>query len=348
MDRGEARKIARQYLGSVGENTSKEYARAFARLDGMNWRDYSEEHKATKRTSGVLRSAWRRSIASQLIDAIERSERSDSPDERRAARARMDALAMGLVEDANAAPYQPPEGAPRAGAGSKRKTLRKLPPDWRAQMYAAANNDDRLRIWALACGARPEELRKGVLLEAIEGRAIRLTIRGAKTSVHSGQEQRVLTISNPDELLGEMRLEPGLKIMIASDTGQAFQKRMTRLATKLRFKEVTPYSFRHAFSADLKRSGMTTNEIARAMGHQSEKMQRNYGHAKQSRSGRRIEVTATATTPPRPEKVKLAERLNKTPNIVVMQDLPTNTEIMQDSKTKTPSQRSKSPSPWDF
>ena len=335
MDRGEARKIAKQYLGEVSEHTAAEYGRAFARLDGMHWRDYAMEHKATKRSVGVLRAAWRRSVASLLIDAITESEKAPTPDERREARSRMDGLALSLLEDVTTEAYQPPEGAPRAGAGSKRKTLQKLPTDWRAQMYAAARSlDDKLRILALACGARPEELRMGVMLESLEDNAIRVTIQGAKTGEHSGQEARVLTISNPKELVGA-RFKPGQKRMISSDPGQAFQKRMTRLAAKLDFKEVTPYSFRHAFAADLKKSGMATSEIAKAMGHQSEKMQRNYGHAAQSKGGQRLEVTVTATTPPRPEKTTRTDRLDQAQGIVVMQD--------KEIKTSTP----KYPTPWD-
>lgn len=335
MDRGQARQIARQHLGEISEHTATEYRRAYDRLEGMHWRDYAKERQATKRTASVLRAAWRRSVARQLIDAITESEKAPTPDERREARSRMDGLALSLLEDVTTEAYQPPEGAPRAGAGSKRKTLRHLPPDWRAQMYAAARRlDDKLRILALACGARPEELRMGVMLESLEGSAIRVTIQGAKTGEHSGQEARVLTINNPKELVGA-RFKSGQKRMISSDPGQAFQKRMTRLAAKLDFKEVTPYSFRHAFAADLKKSGMATSEIAKAMGHQSEKMQRNYGHAAQSKGGQRLEVTVTATTPPRPEKTTLTDRLDQAQGIVVMQD--------KEIKTSTP----KYPTPWD-
>lgn len=335
MDRGQARQIARQHLGEISEHTATEYRRAYDRLEGMHWRDYAKERQATKRTASVLRAAWRRSVARQLIDAITESEKAPTPDEKRTARSRMDGLALSLLEDLTTEAYQPPEGAPRAGAGSKRKTLRKLPTDWRAQMYAAARSlDDKLRILALACGARPEELRMSVMLESLEGNAIRVTIQGAKTGEHSGQEERVLTINNPKELVGT-QFKPGQKRMISSDPGQAFQKRMTRLAAKLNFKEVTPYSFRHAFAADLKKSGMATSEIAKAMGHQSEKMQRNYGHAAQSKGGRRLEVTVTATTPPRPEKTTRTDRLNQAQGIIVMQD--------KGIKTSTP----KYPTPWD-
>lgn len=335
MDRGEARKIAKKYLGEVSGHTAAEYGRAFARIEGMHWRDYAMEHKATKRSASVLRAAWRRSVANQLIDAITESEKAPTPDERREARSQMNSLALSLLEDMTSEPYAPPDGAPRAGAGSKRKTLRHLPSDWRAQIYAVARSlDDKLRILALACGARPEELRMGVMLESLEGSSIRVTLQGAKTGEHSGQETRVLTINNPKELVGA-RFKPGQKRIISSDPGQAFQKRMTRLAAKLDFKGVTPYSFRHAFAADLKKSGMATSEIAKAMGHQSEKMQRNYGHAAQSKGGRRLEVTATATTPPRPEKTTLTDRLNQAQGIVVMQD--------KGIKTSTPNY----PTPWD-
>lgn len=320
MDRGEARKLAREHLAEVSEHTAAEYSRAHDRLGGMHWRDYAQAHKATKRTASVLRAAWRRSVASQLIDAINQSEKAATADDRRAARSQMDALALSLLEDTLASAYQPPEGSARAGAGSKRKTLRKLPPDWRAVMFKNATPDDKFRILALACGARPEEIRKGVKIDFLEDYVIKVTIQGAKVTEKSGQDERVLTIKNIGTLIG-VKFKAGKSRIIASDPGQAFQKRVTRLAEKLKFDGVTPYSFRHAFAADLKKSGATSSEIAKSLGQQSEKTQRHYGHASQSRGSRRLDVEVEATTATRPEMTTLKSRLDqRKSNAMVMQD----------------------------
>nr|MDA3877149.1 site-specific integrase [Halothiobacillus sp.] len=285
--------------------------RAWLRMDGQHWLAYATEHKATKRTASVLRAAWRRSMATELLDAITASEKAPTKDQQRDARSRMNELALSLQDDAARPAYAPPDGSPRAGAGSKRKSLKHTPHDWRAKLFNACKKADKPLIMALAFGARPEELRKGVKVDFLEDGAIRLTIRGAKITDHSGQPERVVTVNTPTFILGkEVAPEIG-SITVTSDSGQAFQKRLTRLAKKLGFEGVTAYSFRHNFAADLKKMGMDTGQIAQALGQQSEKTQRQYGHASQSKAGWALQVEATATITPRPEQTTLVQRLGK-------------------------------------
>lgn len=311
MDRGEARLLAQKYLAPISQHTADEYERAYLRMRGQHWLAYATEHKATKRTASVLRATWRRSMAAELLDAIRDSEHAPTKELQREGRARMNELAFSLQYDVASAAYVPPDDAARAGAGSKRKSLKFTPADWRAQLLSACKQDDRLRIIVLAFGARPEELRKGVNLDFLADGAVRLTIHGAKITGYSGQPERVITVRNPVPILGTGFVPEVSSITVKSDAGQAFQKRLTRLAKKLGFKGVTAYSFRHNFAADLKKMGMDANKIAQALGQQSEKTQRHYGHARQSKAEGALKVEASATILPYPERTTLAERLGK-------------------------------------
>ena len=54
---------------------------------------------------------------------------------------------------------------------------------------------------------------------------------------------------------------------------------------------VSAYSWRHQFSADLKRCGFASGEIAMALGHASDVTQRHYGAALQSKGTGGVRIT---------------------------------------------------------
>lgn len=313
MDRGVARNLAKQYVDPVSLHTAAEYDRAVLRMGGLHWLDYAKGHAVTKRAAGVLRAAWRRQTARDLLDAIGLSEKAPTVDERHAARVRMDELATALLgEGLSQSRYQPPAGAQRAGAQSKRKTLRNLPADWRQQILDKAKAEDKPLVAALMYGARPEEIRKGVIFYRLNHYTLMVTIAGAKVKDRAGQKERRLTVYNDEAVMAAIGLADKQSLVAQSDAGQAFQKRLIRLARSLGFDAVAAYSFRHAWAADWKAMKRPPTEVAMLLGQQSERMQQHYGHAKQGnrKGGRSVDVDVTASSPTRPSStVGLEQRV---------------------------------------
>lgn len=126
------------------------------------------------------------------------------------------------------------------------------------------------------------------------GEFLEFTIQGAKVSdlTGAGQPERTLLI-NANAILGEVihaqllqKLSAEGNEMVIQDTGQnrAFEKRLSRAATRAGLLGISAYSLRHQFSADLK-GEVDTDQVSLALGHVSRKSRKYYGHAKQRRSG---------------------------------------------------------------
>ena len=297
MDRGEARRLAKSFMNEIQETTAIEYKNAAERLGSAHWMDYAEAHNLTKRSAGILRAAWRRRIAKLIMSAIEESEKLPTPEQRKSARKKMDNLADALSHDEEWT-YQPTTEAQKAGEQSKRKSLRGLPIYWRERILKLAKPKDKALVVGLILGCRPEELRKGIILSNSNNELI-IYIRGAKITKISGQKERLIKIYAPN-IINLLGIQDGETIEVFSDSGQAFQKRISRLAEREGFKGVTPYSFRHQFSADLKHARNEKSDIAMALGHRAAETQRNYGHPNQAKGGNTAALLSVqATTAPR-------------------------------------------------
>lgn len=302
MDKGQARKLAHAHIGAISDNSEHEYKQAFERLKGETWRTYAEAHAATKRTASVLRAAWRRGIAQALLAAVNDTDKAPTPEERKTERVRMDSLARELIADTEMAAYAPPISAARAGAKSKRKSLTRLPHDWREKILENVHEKDRAGVVALMLGARPEETRKGITLTR-DGSDVIAVIQGAKIKELSGQEERQITIHSDlaDLIIETLALDDRQTATVITEPGQSFQKRVMRAANRQGFKGVTAYSFRHAWAADLKAGGYSPEEIAKALGQQSERTQQHYGTASQGgKGGRSVSMIVEATNETRP------------------------------------------------
>ena len=101
------------------------------------------------------------------------------------------ALAAGSVCPINA--------KPKLG---KRKSLRGLPVDWRAQLVASAPSP-ACREWMLllaVAGVRPAEVATGIEVQPIDG-GVQLKIKGSKIDRGHGQPERVVAVHGPLALL---------------------------------------------------------------------------------------------------------------------------------------------------
>ena len=200
---------------------------------------------------------------------------------------------------------------------SKRKTLRSFPSIWPEQVFASSPDSLKpaVAIHYLS-GCRPEELSKGILVLK-SPREITFVIQGAKTYEKSdglriGQGERRITVKLTNDF--EKKMADSLK----SESVVSFKKEAVRVGlwrlSKTLFprhaRPISAYSFRHLFSARLKKSGASESEIAVAMGHASVKTQSMYGTSRQS-SGRKISIEASGEVEPRNRKTK--EKMSVTP-----------------------------------
>ncbi len=178
-------------------------------------------------------------------------------------------------------------------SAGKRRGLGNLPDDWREQLLARAEANEKLPIILLAIsGCRPSELAMGIDIRP-QGSQILLGIRGAKVTEQNGQPYRVLSIDR-DHPWGR-RLADVLSSASAKSAYQesthSLQHRIRRVATQWQHSvgitgyQISAYSFRHQVAADLKRDGESAEWIAAVLGHRSTRTATCYGTWHQGKSG---------------------------------------------------------------
>lgn len=171
---------------------------------------------------------------------------------------------------------------------SKRKSLPRSA-DWQQRAIEKATPVMRAAIVCGMVGARPDEIERGIVVEFLpEEKAIRVTIRGAKVTEKSGQPWRRLFFSL------DSQLGLHLKDLIPAQASEVIVSRRARrialdwsqhIAPALRA-DVSHYSLRHQFAANLKAAGYPKEEIAKALGHLSVRSQQQYGSNQQGQAGR--------------------------------------------------------------
>jgi hypothetical protein len=175
----------------------------------------------------------------------------------------------------------PIDAAPKVG---KRKSLRGLPLNWRAQMVAAAPSPT-CREWMLllaVAGVRPAEVAAGIGVQPIEG-GVELKINGVKIDRGHGQPERVIAAIGPLALM----LAAGGARTTSATTANAVSVAAGKLGRKVfgvrRSHLVSAYSFRHQFASDLKASGLDGLSISAILGHSVDDTKKHYGTSKQAR-----------------------------------------------------------------
>ncbi len=299
MDTGQMRSLARSIRDGRAQTTTDEYERAARRLNGQHWRDYADTQKASKRYAYLLKAAYQYEQAGQLLDALRRMDRARKAGDSVTARScRQQAETLTGALEKIEPPYQPP-GPVQSRKASKRRTLARLPSDWRERVIQELKPEDRLPAVVLALtGCRPAEFLTGVLLERI-GEDLQATVFGSKVSefTQGGQPERVMVFDGSDAFarwLLDLVDQSGGRMGAAGDLG-AWRKRFSRAAARAGFKGISPYNLRHQFSGDQKERGWNDDRLSQALGHASERSRKHYGHHLQGkgRGGGLKSVTAS-------------------------------------------------------
>jgi len=178
-------------------------------------------------------------------------------------------------------------------SNGKRDALNSRPNDWRDRVFAEVQPRDRDAVAVTALtGARPAEVERGVTVRNT-GEILHIKIQGAKCNGNDrGQQWREISISYTEaskstegrHLLEQVK--PGRESIIKiGDTGN-FSDRVRSASDRAmpdQQKPVSPYDYRHAFSARLKADErLSASDRAAAMGQQSERSQSEYGTASQA------------------------------------------------------------------
>jgi integrase len=176
---------------------------------------------------------------------------------------------------------------------SKRKTIRKLPNNWRDRVVAQAVKSSKYATAVAALslsGCRSIEIEHGVLFEAVTD-GLKITILGAKT--HDGKygsDIRSFVVAEQSmafQQIHELCIKNGGSYTVRA-TAKAIGDCVSSLAKKVGLPKVSAYSFRHAMSADLKAGGFGADDIAKVMGHCTDQSQTYYAAGMGKGGGRQI------------------------------------------------------------
>lgn len=168
---------------------------------------------------------------------------------------------------------------------SKKVVLRRANQDWRALFLAETAKSNQYRhacFLMAACGMRPAELEKGVLVQRL-GNKVGVRIEGAKVTEKSGQAWRTVFIDArrfPDWFLPELSATPR-KYIARSGPMRSYMHRLSPKVLTKKWKgeqlSLSPYMLRHCIATDLFQEGWSTGEIAGVLGERVEDTVRHYG-----------------------------------------------------------------------
>lgn len=287
MDIADVRKRARELVDNRSAATVKEYQGITARLDGQHWHEYATARCLSKRSAAVLRAASRFNKANDVLAhlrAMNQAQKAGDKDAARLARQSAESVTRSLEEPEPA--YQPP-GAVTGRKSSKRRSLSRLPKDWRERVLAELSPRDLgPAVVLILTGCRPGEYKRGVTFER-HGDQLRATIHGGKCSTLTGGGQALRTLDfSAQEVMARTLLDivdkRGGQFVAQGDLG-AWRKRFTRAGERVGFRRLSPYSLRHQFASDQKQRGWNDDRLSQALGQASSRMRRHYGHSTQGR-----------------------------------------------------------------
>lgn len=303
MTRSEAKELVRHILSYTKDNsseTNEHMLKIFDRLYAYGGLlAYFQDHKLKKTTYYKYKAAYQHGAALKIRSLLNQADKHGNKDQERAKEYHRKALALVEELDTLSPDYEKkhlklgaPASTPRPYTDEKiegkRKSLKGLPKDWIGQLIGVLPIQHQNAALLMAVtGCRPVELKSGVLLELVDDDRLRITIKGAKyRKGKQGQKERVLTIASwtvPG--LFNLAYEEPREIWI---NRESYRKAVRRAIDKLGFKGVSPYSFRHQFAADLKAqlgTNWTHEDLAKALGHITDRCQQYYGHPNQKRGG---------------------------------------------------------------
>lgn len=307
-------------LSDLSQKSLAEYTRKINRMNLMTPKEYAQVNNLKKSTYKTYRAAALHMYAFKLRDSlqyIDKLRKAKNKEEAQKERARMANFAEMLDKIQNESYYEPSyiEDTSAQKKQTKRKSLRGLPKDWPERVLSEVPEQyKKLAAIAHLSGCRPSEFEKPVRVILTKGK-LEVIIFGSKYDAEfRGQKKRrlIFSISTPQaeavqfELFGSHSSGQVFVQFQGKETPSSFSKSYKRAAVralgKTKGKQVSPYSARHLFSANLKKERFSQDQIAKALGQQSAASQRHYGHPGQGRISGLLRVDATQRI--RPAKAK--------------------------------------------
>ena len=302
ISKSEARKIASHIITHTSNNTQQTNEHLFKIFHRIykygSLQTYAQTFNLKKTTWYKYKAAYQFGAALMIRKLLRDADKLEKTDKTKAKLYREEALRLGeelksLSPDYekkhrlnHPAPSNQAKPYTKSKIEGKRKALRGLPTNWVGRLIdeLPIQHQKAALVMALT-GCRPAELEKGVWLEAVDHDHLKITIKGAKYIKNKqGQKQRVLKFALEDaHRLFNLAYEEPRLVWINKE---AFRKAIRRAAGNLGFKGVSPYSLRHQFAANLKsESGKkwTHEDLAKALGHITDRCQQFYGHPNQAR-----------------------------------------------------------------
>ncbi|SET93573.1 hypothetical protein SAMN04487962_15110 [Marinobacter segnicrescens] len=281
-----AEELVGRYCRDLSKGTLKKYQANYLRLDGRDWQYYSIEHQLKQNTAQVYRAAWCFHHAYAIKRILERLRTETDIEHRHTLNLFLLAKVTEL-EDGRSLCYSP---AVRRKKKSKRKSLHGKPGNWRECILGALAEPYKVYgIVTALTGCRPSELGKGASVTIINQELI-IEILGAKVSdiTEGGQPFRRLTINQSlplaRELLAIMESQETRELYVKTSSYSSWYRAFKRAAKSLGWGDLSPYSYRHQLSADLKALGQNNAFLSKVLGHRSSRSRSNYGQFLQGRS----------------------------------------------------------------
>lgn len=217
-------------------------------------------------------------------------------------------LSQSFFDEAQKLFKEAPPIEDREERKSKRKDMKGLPVDWREVLWKDVSLEKYRIQYTVAAltGCQPADLEKGVAVRiSDDGKNITFEIKGSRITEAAGQPTRSIGFEINNEncfmeaLLKEystLRRGHGddFALTVTIDSAKNFSAAINRASKRLAMggeKGLTAYNLRHAFSSDMKAAKLSSEQIAKLLGHSTEKSQSRLGQSRMSKGKRIVPIT---------------------------------------------------------
>ena len=219
--------------------------------------------------------------------------------------------------------FDPERAVRREKTHNQRQKLGRVPDDWVRRIHERTQLGKYGRAVAVAAviPVRPAEIAERVRVQLLDDGSLLFEVKGAKCKDEGvgvakgvkgiGQPLRRLKVARVDssrrevfEFLKAACRDNGGSISVGKGLTASGISNAFRAASALEFDNMASppsfYALRHAGSAELKSAGLSKQEVAKGMGHASERSQKAYGTRGQGSGG--MQVQTWASDPVRSQK----------------------------------------------
>jgi integrase len=296
-----------QEENKISSKTFNEYLKIFQRLESKN---YSDFYEGSKRYFYKKKAAITHNIYKILESCITEMSPIDLDEETlKQLIEKADHYISIYYEYCENKGVSPVKKKPPT-KNSKRRSISHMHDYWREQIWMECENPKykgAIAVMDLA-GVRPCELEKGVLVEWQEDSPyLTITIKGGKLGEEGKNGQKIRKIQvdlstrcyrgSPKEYLMNSCFEYGYcKIKVHPKRLNDYVRRISEKLWPKKKNHITPYSYRHQTSADIKKDGFNEVMTAETLGHRSTRSQKHYGTARQG--GRQSSIVGVECSDP--------------------------------------------------